>query len=208
MKTLKLALLALLTVAGTAYAKDDTWTITIEKDPVANAFPECSDRSVPCIINDSSGGYIDDFQAAAQAVKRENRPVTISGGGTSACALFADLARPQVCITVQAHFHFHMGTEYAFALNLNIFWRPAFMSWGWKKMLSEGLIVETGKLIPDHSSDVLRRVNANGKFPMTDVEAEMTQMSAYEASIFWPWCVVHPRPRPEWPPNPHPRPPR
>ena len=65
----------------------------------------------PCRITFNGGGRVVDFEALAIAATEEGRDVVIDGPCGSACALFADLARPRVCIMPAASFHFHRVSD-------------------------------------------------------------------------------------------------
>jgi hypothetical protein len=65
----------------------------------------------PCIITANGGGRLDHFLALAAAVKAQKRTVIIAGPCFSACAIFADFARENVCITAAARFGFHRSSN-------------------------------------------------------------------------------------------------
>jgi hypothetical protein len=63
--------------------------------------------SSPCVIRDNPGGRVSDYQALAKEVLASGHLVGIAGYCASACALFADLARPNVVIAGSTRFKFH-----------------------------------------------------------------------------------------------------
>jgi hypothetical protein len=157
----------------------------------------------PCIITYNEGGYIYTFLQAARRIHEEPRPAIINGPCGSACTIFADFARPYVCITPRASFHFHMAYHEAPRFSLP----PTPWTWG---ALLGAVHYETVYREPPQSPEITSWVYAHGGFPIAANIKDFLSMSAYEASRFWPMCdgIPHPRLRPEWPPNPHPRPPR
>lgn len=64
----------------------------------------------PCIIEDNHGGFVVDYLALASEVNKQKLPVLIGGVCASACALFADLARPNVYIRTSVEFRFHKSS--------------------------------------------------------------------------------------------------
>ncbi len=74
---------------------------------VAQAFGDCGD---PCVVRFSPGGPNDIFTEAAKAVNDGGKKmVVIDGTCVSACTIFADKARPHVCVTENAVFAFHLA---------------------------------------------------------------------------------------------------
>lgn len=69
----------------------------------------------PCTIRGSGGGRLDRFLQLAAAINREQRTVVIDGPCYSACSLLADRARANVCITPNAEFGFHRGSDESIA---------------------------------------------------------------------------------------------
>jgi hypothetical protein len=61
----------------------------------------------PCWVSSNPGGRVADYEALARKVVATNRRIIINGDCVSACALFADRARPMVRITETAVFLFH-----------------------------------------------------------------------------------------------------
>ena len=127
-----------------------------DTDPVAQVF-KCED---PCIIKRNLGGNIVPFERAARAVRRGARQqVVIDGYCASACAIFADMARPHVCITKNAVFGFHKGRAQLEELRYTF--------------------------DPPHTRDILSWVQKNGGFPAET----MLDMRYTEAKRFWPTCI-------------------
>ncbi len=75
-------------------------------DPLYAAFGECGN---PCHITANTGGYVDVFQRAAHVVLQKQIPVIVDGICLSGCSLFADMARPNVCVTPLVALGFHKG---------------------------------------------------------------------------------------------------
>jgi hypothetical protein len=64
----------------------------------------------PCIIRDNPGGSVYLFQLAADRVLGGARKqIIIDGECASACAFFAEKARPRVCVTKKARMGYHQG---------------------------------------------------------------------------------------------------
>ncbi|MEX0918058.1 MAG: hypothetical protein WDZ93_02790 [Candidatus Paceibacterota bacterium] len=61
----------------------------------------------PCVINANSGGVVHAFDNFVRIVQREKRVLVVNGACNSACAILADKARSNVCITRHARFGFH-----------------------------------------------------------------------------------------------------
>lgn len=67
-------------------------------------------KSMSVIIMLDPGGKIDEYLSAASAAVEHNVQVRIDGDCYSACTLFADKARSQVCITKRTKFYVHQAT--------------------------------------------------------------------------------------------------
>ena len=65
----------------------------------------------PCVVAGNDGGKLIDYVTLAASVLEEGRTVVIAGRCYSACALFADLARPQTCVLPTAEFLFHRASD-------------------------------------------------------------------------------------------------
>lgn len=115
----------------------------------------------PCIMNESRGGIVLAFTNMAAIIVAEHRMLVINGRCPSACAIMADLARPFVCITPRASFHFHKG-----------FIRTP-----------EGVVA---RFDPYSSEDVWRWINVRGGFPYDD----FLDMEFREARQFWEVCTL------------------
>lgn len=74
---------------------------------ISSVFGNCGR---PCVVHTNNGGYIIDFELAADALARSDTKLVIDGDCYSACAVAADLARTQTCITHRAAFHFHQAS--------------------------------------------------------------------------------------------------
>lgn len=178
-------LAAIGTVRGEVQPKDDN--LIVFPNPLNAVFGECGD---PCTIKESLGGNMYQFIAAAEYLLYTGRKAKIIGDCFSACVLFADKGRPNVCIEPTARFHFHQGKQWLYNA---IF--PDYMT----HMLPNA----PGKMLalhfyitfePPHSPDIDAWVYRHGRYPF---ESFLT-MSSSHASQFWQMCggPPHPRPRP------------
>jgi hypothetical protein len=114
--------------------------------------------SRPCIIHASPGGNTGRFINAAQALKERHDLAFIDGWCASACTVFADKARPNVCITKHAIFLFHQATDDFTGARKDPsgFYSPGIVSW----------------------------VRTHGGFPVNG----LLRMRASDAVAFWPIC--------------------
>ncbi len=138
-----------------------------------------------CVINENDGGDPDLFHQAAEIVKRRHMRVIIKGRCYSACGVFADAARPQVCITRQAGFYFHLGTEYENIfryLSTNPMLFAALLTY-WP---SDGqyIWVPKARFEPEQSRDIRKWIIAHGGFPAEG----FLEMKYKTAKRFWPTC--------------------
>jgi hypothetical protein len=78
-----------------------------EFEPLYAAFGPCG---TPCHITYSEGGHIKVFEQAAELAKRTGLHSIIDGRCISACSIYADFARPLVCVTPLATLEFHKAT--------------------------------------------------------------------------------------------------
>jgi hypothetical protein len=65
-----------------------------------------------CVISNNYGGEISEFLRAADEVHKEHLQCVIEGVCESACVIFADKARPNVCIDRDANFDFHLVADW------------------------------------------------------------------------------------------------
>lgn len=123
-------------------------------------------------IRGSVGGYAGIFLSAANEVQRHGWQIRIDGPCRSACALFADKARPNVCITARASFWFHMGRRIIVYSQMYALLpsRPR-----------EFPVLEP----PPQSADIDQWVQSHGGYP----EHGFLTMSAKDALTFWPRCT-------------------
>lgn len=148
-----------MTVPAQAHSRDRALT---------DAFGRCGE---PCVIRYSPGGELKRFQAAAAAVRRgARRLVVIDGPCISACAVFADIARANVCITNRAVFGFHKASLVSLRSYRN------------------GMTVKRRLAVsdPPHSADITRWVKSRGGFPQNGLR----RMNARQAAAFWRRCSV------------------
>ncbi len=119
----------------------------------------------PCVVKNNPGGDVVRFKAAAREIKRTGRRVVIDGKCDSACAILADMARSNVCVTPRAKFGFHQGYIVAQAE-------------------TGGQYYLLGRFKPSHSRDVARWVNKNGGYPKKGYRV----MGHRPASRIWKKC--------------------
>lgn len=69
----------------------------------------------PCVIEEDHGGIIDLYVAEARIMAAGHVPLIVDGPCISACTLFVDIDRANVCMTTNAVFGYHksarMGPE-------------------------------------------------------------------------------------------------
>ncbi len=131
----------------------------------------------PCFVDDNPGGEVSDFLDAAKAIQHGARnQVIIPWRCASACAIFADKARPHVCIMPSTVFAFHKGTH--------------------SLMRGDEVVKVLGTFDPPQSSDIHAWVKAHGGFPKAEYFRDMLKMKYEEASKFFPRCTaaqLHPK---------------
>jgi hypothetical protein len=118
----------------------------------------------PCVIQENKGGDAVKFVQAASKLK-EGQRVIVDGECYSACVLFADFARPKVCITDRAEFFLHMG--------------------------SSTLVKPDGTRLawyPPHSDDIEEYVSEHGGYPQTGIKEKMLPIQHPDTLKFWPKC--------------------
>lgn len=119
--------------------------------------------SDPCVIQYNPGGWVRQYVEAADALRHRGNKLVIDGKCISACAIMADFARPNVCLTDKAEFWFHMASR-EFALTNGI------------------VAIEYSE--PPTSPDIRNWVKSKGGFPIHS----FVKMSYAEARKFWPDC--------------------
>ena len=146
--------------AGLALAVGLLPVVGAKADAVSDALGCTGD---PCVVRNSLGGELGSFKAAAREIKRTGRRVVIDGPCASACAIMADMARSNVCVTSRAKFGFHKGYVVA---------------------VSGGKMYLLKRFNPSHSKDIARWVSKSGGFPSKG----MRVMSNGSARKFWKKC--------------------
>lgn len=71
---------------------------------IRSVFGNCG---TPCVVRYNRGGFVAQFQIAADAIVRTNNSLVIDGDCYSACVIAADQIRSRTCITPRAAFHLH-----------------------------------------------------------------------------------------------------
>jgi hypothetical protein len=119
----------------------------------------------PCVVKYNPGGEVSSFKAAAREIKRTGTRVIIDGPCYSACAILADQARKNVCVTSNARIGFHKGYVLA---------QPA----------AGGPAYLVKRFNPSHSRDISRWVTRNGGFPSKGFRV----MGSGTAGKIWKRC--------------------
>lgn len=128
--------------------------------PVFELLFDC--KASPCLISKSQGGNVQLYMLAAKAATiLRDWTFVITGECDSACALFADFARPYVYITKDARFGFH------------------------KMYKRDGSQLYDFSNPPQHN-DIDSYVKGGGGYP----EDGVNYMSAKDAKQFWPTCEL------------------
>lgn len=184
MKTWILALVACVTVFASAqipaHSSEKNKSLFLDSGVEIVSGP-CGN---PCIIiHYSPGGNLGDFIRAANLTKKNRIPTVIDGPCASACVIFADEARPYVCITENATFYFHQATIF---INLRAY-LPSTMIRAFDESIPAPIPIL--KLDPPQSPDINSWVYAHHGYPDTNELEHMLAMPALEASKFWPWCT-------------------
>ncbi len=131
------------------------------------------------VISNNGGGRVDLFEDAVSEVLKTGRKVRVDGRCTSACARFADKARPNVCITDKAVFRFHKTTgTRTLVRTVN----PVAVS-GMFSFSPRPTSYEV-RYDPSLSPDIRTWVEKRGGFPSEG----FLVMNAGEAANFWPLC--------------------
>ena len=128
-----------------------------DSDPMYAALG-CS--KVPCTVNFNGGGTVRVFMKASLHARVYQVPTIIDGRCISACALFADWARPFVCVTALATMEFHktyIGSRLTY---------PRYLD-------------------PAHAADIDGWVLQHGGYK----KETLLVMNYDEAKKFWPSCT-------------------
>jgi hypothetical protein len=162
-RTILLALLGLIVIAAPAAAFDPFSPVLARpKDPAGalKGIPGAPGNwsragcGAICTITYSPGGRIDLFHKQLEIARHDQIKVVIDGPCISACTVFAEKMRPNVCITRRAQFEFHNATVVV------------------KNRIGE--VTDTYREDPSelYSADILAWVNGNGGFPGSDTSPE------------------------------------
>lgn len=111
---------------------------------------ECAN---PCIIEDDAGGIVDTYAAQGRLMADTDIPVIVDGPCMSACTLFIDIDRANVCVTAKALLGYHKS----------VYMKDGVPVFGDMKYATPGLnayIKEHGGL-PDPDSGHLLMLNAD-----------------------------------------------
>lgn len=126
-------------------------------------------------VSENGGGDVRIFTYAAEEVLRKGIKVRIDGRCDSACALFADLARPNVCVTENARFGFHKMLKSQTYTSSSMFMNAT---------ISTTVQTVQKREDPPHSQDIATWVNNRWGFPSYG----LLVMKAEDATEFWPTC--------------------
>ncbi len=121
----------------------------------------------PCVVNDSPGGDMEDYQEAAKAIASRKWRLVINGDCYSACAIVADSIRQRTCITPWAAFYFHKA-----------YTRREVQVAGLTKEL------RTDYIDPIQSLEIHTWIYNRGGYPIDGFR----KMSYQEAGRFWKTC--------------------
>jgi hypothetical protein len=146
----------------------------------------------PCYVSGDApglpGGTLQDFVAAAWAVREILKyPVIIQHHCRSACAVFADQARPYVYVQEGASFSFHQSFRYTLEVQTSQRELREWLIGQWTRPEFQNITVsvylkQTNFKDPPHSSDIDRWVKRHGGYPRDD----WLHMSYTDALQFWP----------------------
>ena len=147
------------------------WYDHTPRDNFEAVFGRCGN---PCAIGPNLGGDVEEFQEAAKAALRTGREVIINYECDSACAVFADAARRNICVGPSARFGFHKTfvTIVAADWGKRLFPRQQI----WRMWETRG--------IPPQSPWIHDWVRRHGGYPTVGV----MYMYAGDARKFWRSC--------------------
>jgi hypothetical protein len=139
-------------------------TTAVPAAPTGAPWPaiECSN---PCIIEDDGGGIIDLYQAQARQMAAGHTSVIVDGPCMSACTIFIDIDRNNVCLTDRALLGYH------------------------KSRLED----DTGKVtfgeIDYETPGLNKYIEDHGGLPDPD-SGHLLMLNSYEASKFYRSCAI------------------
>jgi len=158
--TLTTLMIGLLAIIGAAVGAKNYLYPTIPETQLASALG-CTEAQ-NCVVKQNMGGNMTLFLDAALTLPKDAL-VRIDGKCSSACVIFADYARPQVCVTENAKFLLHQGVSKKGAEKLGYF-------------------------IPGHQRDIALWVFMQGDFPNTDGDEAYLPITYPTTLQFWPLC--------------------
>ena len=119
----------------------------------------------PCTISDDAGGIIDTYAAQGRLMAAGHVPVIVDGPCLSACTLFVDLDRANVCLTDRALLGYHQ----------------------WKKQNDDGTF-DHGDMLYD-TPGLNAYIKSHGGEPAPD-SGRLLMLNVNEASKFYKRCPI------------------
>jgi len=164
-----LLVLGAMWTSSTAHAQIEVGSTVAGEHAFRDFIESCAD---PCVIKHNDGGAVVDFVGAAKWVRSHHMYIQFDGPCASACASFADLVRPNACVTENAIFLFHRMRYPIIDPRTNV--------------VTAVVIPDATdpRGVPPQAQDVKDWVYDNGGFPIDGV----TYMTASEVAGFWPVC--------------------
>jgi hypothetical protein len=133
----------------------------------------CNNSRYTCTITYNPGGDLEKFQQAAEELLAEQYWLRIDGLCASGCAILADMARANTCITPKAQIAIHQAYVYQ-VLN---------------RITASGVVEEVARRLirredPPQSPDIDSWVRNHGGYPTRGVKV----IPLKDAKQFWPMC--------------------
>lgn len=119
----------------------------------------CTSYTEECVVKENPGGAVVAFIAAAFDILEHKTPVRIIGECASACTMFADKARPYVCVTQDTVMRFHAASK-----------------------VEHGHVTE--RLDVSYSDDLQAWINSRGGLP----EEGLIVLAGDALLRYWPLC--------------------
>ncbi|MFA5997764.1 MAG: hypothetical protein WC791_04785 [Candidatus Paceibacterota bacterium] len=159
------AIVAVAMLSGCATSNDPSYAYK-------RAFGTASDT----ISYRPAGGNLKMFEGAAREVKKAGRQIKIDGECLGECALFADYARTNVCITPNAKFEYRMAILVPGLEDDEDDYRPISIT---------SYDMHKNMLYAKLSPGIIRWIEGRAGFPF----ARVHRMDYQEATKFWKPCA-------------------
>jgi hypothetical protein len=159
-------------------------TEIIQTDNILQTLFKCTGRT--CVIRENLGGIPFLYALAAHKVRKDGIRVRVDGRCSSACVIFASVARKNVCITKNARMGIHQGrasdlydpkgvkVDMEMEGYAGLYFNPP-----------PGYEVREHYFIPQYGTDINEWALREGKMPAT---VETYVMTHEEALRFWRPC--------------------